>query len=106
MKRFLFILLGWLTVAAAQPKSLRYIENKVRVYIEESVDVDQTSLVNGKTGIKTIDDLLSRKGKVKISQWLPEATEKDRDGDILLSRYYDIRFDDENVDMAAVRDEL
>ena len=106
MKRFLFILLGWLTAGAAQPKSLRYIENKVRIYIEESVDVDQTSLVNGKTGIKTIDDLLSRKGKVKISQWLPEATEKDRDGDILLSQYYDIRFDDENVDMAAVRDEL
>ena len=49
----------------------------MRVYIEESVDVDQTSLVNGKTGIKMIDDLLLRKGKVKISQWLPEATEKD-----------------------------
>ena len=106
MRRFYFLLLGCFCFLVAEPKGRVYLDNVVRIYFHESVNVEAIDLISNKTGIESIDNLLSRHGAARISQWLPQATDKDRDGDILLSRYYDIKFNDETVDRSAVRSEL
>ena len=106
MRRFCFLLLGCFCFLVAEPKGRVYLDNVVRIYFHESVNVEAIDLISNKTGIESIDNLLSRHGGARISQWLPQATDKDRDGDILLSRYYDIKFNDETVDRSAVRSEL
>lgn len=105
MKRLLFMVLGSTVLGIAQPRGPIYREDVMRVYFDESVDIEGWDYAVQRTGISGIDGVLARHGPARITQWLPQATEKDRDGDILLSRYYDITFEGD-VDLAVVRDEL
>ncbi|MEE2876337.1 MAG: S8 family serine peptidase [Candidatus Neomarinimicrobiota bacterium] len=95
-----------LGVAAAQPGVHQYLDNKVRVYFAEEVNTEGIIQSATQTGMPEIDEILEPYGSFLISQWLPQATEKDRVDDILLSRFYDIKFRNKSIDLATLRTKL
>tara|TARA_B100001123_G_scaffold420359_2_gene526638 strand:+ start:4373 stop:7675 length:3303 start_codon:yes stop_codon:yes gene_type:complete len=106
LKRFFIIISLLLGSVAAQSKASQYFENTIRVYFSEQVDIESITQYADESGLSEVDEALKHFGGFRISQWLPQATEKDRVDDILLSRFYDIEFSDKSVDLSAVRQEL
>lgn len=54
------------------------------------------------TGLDSFDNLLTEYQVREVVQWLPTATEIDRDGDIFLSRFYDIHLPAMREDILTV----
>lgn len=106
MRQSIIVIFSCLSMLVSQPRGPQYLKNTIRVYFMEGIETEGITQLGSKSGIDEIDNLLERYGGYTISQWLPEATEKDRVDDILLSRFYDIKFDNESIDLKMIRDQL
>ena len=60
--------------------------DRMLVYIDNSIGDFQLNETIGRTNIKELNDEMDRIGANGISQWLPSARPTDRDGDISLNR--------------------
>ena len=92
MKKSVVIIFIFFSLIYSQSITPHFLDNSVRIYFHENIDISEINKSLTKTGIKEIDDFLNPYGNFLITQWLPKASEKDRVGDIQLSRFYDIKF--------------
>ena len=106
MKKSVVIVFIFFSLISSQSITPQFLDNSVRIYFHENIDISEINKSLTKTGVKEIDDFLNPYGNFHITQWLPKASAKDRVGDIQLSRFYDIKFEDSSIDLELVRNGL
>ena len=67
-------------------------QDRLRVYIDNSIKNFQINKEDGLTNIQDLNKLLKNFEANKIQKWLPNALPSDRDGEIYLNRYYIVYF--------------
>ncbi|MBF90002.1 MAG: hypothetical protein CMG75_10220 [Candidatus Marinimicrobia bacterium] len=106
MKKSIFIIFGLFSFLCSQVKLPQFQNNSIRVYFDESIDINEVNKSKSKSGIKDVDDFLHTFGDFKITQWLPKASEKDKVDDVLLNRFYDIKFEKDSFDLEIIKNGL
>ena len=67
-------------------------QDRLRVYIDNSIKNFQINEKDGLTNIQELNKLLINFKANEIQKWLPNALPSDRDGEIYLDRYYIVYF--------------
>lgn len=82
-----------------------YHQDRLLVYIDNSIIDFSLSDRSGQflTNNRGINLLLAEVQATNIERWLPGVSEKDRDGDIYLSRFYKIKLNSERNDIKDIR---
>ena len=70
----------------------KYHDDRLMVYIDDSVIDLKISNDNGMTNISEINDLMRDVDAISIEQWLPNARPTDKNQYVSLDRYYVIQF--------------
>lgn len=102
---FIVMLLG---VATAASLDGVYHADRFRVYFKNDLGSIEVLETRGGaiTGFESFDQLLLEVGATNVKQWLPKATDFDRDGDIFLSRFYEVTLPDVRMNIQEVVSEF
>ena len=71
MKKSVVIVFIFFSLISSQSITPQFLDNSVRIYFHENIDISEINKSLTKTGVKEIDDFLNPYGNFHITQWLP-----------------------------------
>ena len=110
MQKFFSTCLVTILLGVATGASLDgvYHADRFRVYFNNDLGLIEVleTRDGATTGFASFDQMLREVGATDVKQWLPKATDFDRDGDIFLSRFYEVTLPDIRTNIQEVVSEF